>query len=101
MISEIVTALVGVVSAAISAIVSFLLTKRKYSSEVESQEIANIRESFQLYKETMKETLEIQDRKIDELMKENGELKGELKALREQITRMVTDKLKSYDNNNR
>ena len=46
MAPEIITALVGLLCSIISSSVTFVFTKRKYTAEVESQQIKNISEAF-------------------------------------------------------
>lgn len=40
--TEIVTALVGGITAAVSSVVTYILTKRKYNAEVDSKVIENL-----------------------------------------------------------
>ena len=96
MASEIVMALVGVVCSAISGVVTFLLTRRKYNTEVDSQQIINMNEAFDLYKKTMEEsiisqrermeeTIKFQNSKIETLQKENDSLKEQVNNLQKQL----------------
>lgn len=96
MASEIIIALVGLFCTTVSGVVTFMLTKRKYNTEVESQQITNSREAFQLYKDTMEENLKLQksameqvivtqNEKIAALQKENDELRKQVEHLQMQI----------------
>ena len=51
MASEVLVALVGLFCTTVSSIVTFILTRRKYNTEVDSQQIENMSKSFDLYKE--------------------------------------------------
>ena len=100
MASEIVMALVGVICSAISSVVTFFLTRRKYNTEVDSQQIINMNEAFDLYKKTMEEsitsqrermeeTIKFQNSKIETLQKENDSLKEQVNSLQKQLTTLV------------
>lgn len=89
MTSEIVMALVGLFCTTVSGVVTFLLTKRKYNTEVDSQYIQNVREAFDTYKQTMKDTFESQNRKIDMLQKENDTLREQVNQLQVQVFNLV------------
>ena len=85
MASEIVMALVGVICSAISSVVTFLLTRRKYNTEVDSQQIENMEKSFDIYKKMMEESLAVQSRRIDALQKENDSLRKQVYQLQQQL----------------
>ena len=95
--SEIVMALVGVICTAISSVVTFFLTRRKYNTEVDSQQIENMEKSFDLYKRMMEETLESQrkmmESKINDLQKENEFLRQQVDTLRNQMIQFLGAKL--------
>ena len=70
----------------------FIITKRKYNTEVESQQIRNISEAFDTYKKMSEEALESQrtqmestinmhSMKIEELQKENQALRKQVSEL--------------------
>jgi cell division protein FtsB len=84
----------------ISGGVTFFLTKRKYNTEVDSQQIKNTDASFELYKKTMEEaisaqkktmesTIEAQDKKIDMLQKENDTLRTQVSQLQMQMLNIL------------
>lgn len=100
MASEIITALVGLFCTTISSVVTFFLTKRKYNTEVDSQQIENMSKSFDTYKKMMEETLEAQKRmmestinaqneKINGLEKENTFLRLQVDSLRNQMVQYL------------
>lgn len=96
MTSAIITALVGLFCTTVSSVVTFILTRKKYNTEVDSQRIENMSKSFELYKKTMEETLEAQkaamnttinsqNEKIATLQKENDILRTQLQQLQSQM----------------
>lgn len=103
MASEIIMAIVGVFCAALSSGVTFMMTKRKYNTEVDSQQIQNMSDAFEMYKKMMEENLASQRRlmsvtiesqneviktqniKIEELQKENNALKKQVSELQMQL----------------
>ena len=97
MASEIVMALVGVLCTAISSAVTFFLTRKKYNTEVDSQQIDNMSKSFDTYKRMMEEALDAQKRtmesKINELQKENEFLRQQVDTLRNQMIQFLGAKL--------
>ena len=109
MASEIVITLVGLFCTTVSSIVTFILTRRKYNTEVDSQQIMNMNEAFDLYKKTMEEsissqrermeeTIKFQNSKIETLQKENDSLKEQVNRLQNQLTTLV---LNLTNNNSR
>ena len=100
MASEIIIALVGLFCTTVSSIVTFILTRRKYNTEVDSQQIENMEKSFDAYKKMMEETLDAQKRlmettvnglnnKIDTLEKENTFLRQQVDSLRTQMIQFL------------
>ena len=98
--SEIVIALVGLFCTTVSSIVTFILTRRKYNTEVDSQQIENMEKSFDAYKKMMEETLEAQKKlmettvnglnnKVDTLEKENAFLRQQVDSLRTQMIQFL------------
>lgn len=97
---EVVGALVGLFCTTVSSLVTFFLTKRKYNTEVDSQQIHNMGESFDVYKKmmeealssqkkTMENTIEAQDKKIDLLQKENDSLRAQVSQLQMQMINIL------------
>jgi uncharacterized membrane protein (DUF106 family) len=97
MASEIVTTLVGLFCTTVSSIITFILTRRKYNTEVDSQQIENMEKSFDIYKKMMEETLEAQrkmmENKINDLQKENEFLRQQVDTLRNQMIQFLGVKL--------
>lgn len=89
---EIVMALVGVVCSAISSVVTFLLTRRKYNSEVDSQVVENVKNAFEAYKKVMEETITSQEKKIERLQSENDYLKKQFEMMQNQLVTLLLDK---------
>lgn len=100
MASEITIALVGLLCTTVSSLVTFFLTKRKYNTEVDSQQIQNMKDSFEVYKKMMEEALDsqkqrleetiaFQDKKIDILQKENDNLKSQFNQLQGQMINLL------------
>lgn len=100
MASEIIIALVGLFCTTVSSIVTFILTRRKYNTEVDSQQIENMEKSFDAYKKMMEETLDAQKRlmettvnglnsKIETLEKENNFLRQQVDSLRAQMIQFL------------
>jgi chaperonin cofactor prefoldin len=104
MASEIIIALVGLFCTTASSIVTFILTRKKYNTEVDSQQIDNMSKSFDLYKKAMKEALDAQkmamettvsslNSKIATLEKENEFLRKQVDELRNQLIQFLGGKL--------
>lgn len=98
--SEIVIALVGLFCTVVSGWATHLFTKRKYNTEVDSQQIENMEKSFDAYKKMMEETLEAQKRlmettvnalnnKVETLEKENAFLRQQVDSLRTQMIQFL------------
>ena len=100
MITGIVSALTGLFCTIVSGLVTFFFTRRKYNTEVDSQQIKNMGDSFDTYKrmmqsnlEAQKESLEMvimtQNQKIDMLQKENDSLKAQVSQLQQQMINIL------------
>lgn len=100
--TEIVAALTGLFCTLLSSIATFFLTKRKYNAEVDSQQIKNMSDAFDIYKKTMEESLEsqkrtmeetinLQNKKIDALQEENDTLKAQVRELQKQLTSFLME----------
>jgi FtsZ-binding cell division protein ZapB len=90
--TEIVTAIVTLFCSTASGVVTFILTKRKYSAEVDSQQIDNMGKSFDIYKKMMEESLEAQKNSMQSeinSLKTGYELvKGENDSLKAQVAQL-------------
>ena len=100
MITGIVSALTGLFCSIISGIVTFFFTRRKYNTEVDSQQIKNMGDSFDTYRKMMQSNLEAQkesmemvimsqNQKIDMLQKENDSLKAQVSQLQQQMINIL------------
>ena len=84
---EVISTILGIVG--ISNMITFFLTKRKYNGEVDSQQIKNMSDSFDLYKKMQQETFKSQNEKIDLLQKENNELRQQVSQLQMQMINIL------------
>ena len=96
----IISAIVGLFCTITTSAVTFFLTRRKFNSEVDAQQIKNMSDSFDTYKKmmetnlaTQKETMEVvimsQNQKIDLLQKENDSLKTQVSQLQQQMINIL------------
>jgi peptidoglycan hydrolase CwlO-like protein len=95
--SEIGIALIGLFCTIVSSIVTFLLTRRKYNSEVEAQQIQNMKDAFETYKGMMEETVTSQDKKIERLQRENDSLRNQIGQLQSQVLNILIGKKLGVD----
>lgn len=79
------TALVGIAT----AILTFILTKKKNNVEVETKKIERDLKSFEYYKEVTDETIASQNQKIEQLQKENEALKAQINSLQAQVASLL------------
>lgn len=95
-----IAGLVGVICSGLSGFITFLFTKRKYNSEVESQQIKNLNDAFALYKKTMEDTMASQTKaqetviqslntKVDTLQKENNDLRAQVSQLQMEMINIL------------
>lgn len=100
--TEIVTAIVTLFCSTASGVVTFILTKRKYSAEVDSQQIDNMGKSFDIYKKMMEESLEAQKNSMQSeinTLKTGYELvKGENDSLKAQVAQLQMQMLNILGN---
>jgi cell division protein FtsB len=100
MSTEVIIALIGIASTAASGFITFFLTKKKYDTEVDSQQIKNLGEAVNIYKQIMEEsaksqkdlmenTIASQNQKIEELQKENSALKQQVNQLQMQMINIL------------
>ena len=85
----IITGLVGLVSTVVGSIVTSIQTKKKYNTEVESQQLHNANEAFELYKKAMAELMDVKDKKIDCLQKEVDDLRNQVNTLQSQMLKII------------
>lgn len=89
MASEIIIAFVGVICTALSGAITFFFTKKKYNTEVDSQQIQNISASFDTYKKMTDETISSLNQKIEMLQKENDSLRQQVSQLQLQLINFI------------
>lgn len=94
--TTIISALVGLICTSVASVVTFLLTRRKYNTEVDTQQIENMNKSFDVYKKVMDESIAVQDRKIimqdnkiKQLQQENDALRREISNLQIQMAQLL------------
>ena len=88
LVSALTTAGVSLLTSIISSLATFLLTKRKYNSEVDNNLIKNMQDSLEFYRKLSddnKERLDEQINRNDNLEKEVRELKSQLLTLMSSI----------------
>ena len=78
---EYIIAGIGILGTIISASVAHLLTKRKYSADVDKVILENIDKAFALYKKVTEET----DKKVDDVINDYNLLKQENLIMKEEI----------------
>ena len=86
MSTEIIIALIGVFSTIVSSWTTWFLTRKKYNSEVENENIQNMQESLEFYvkladdyKQRLTAEIDSHNNEVAELKKENAELKREIR----------------------
>lgn len=95
-----VTGGVGIVSSIISGWVSWILARRKYNSEVDGTLIENMQKSLGFYKNLSDDNEQRLDKvlednvnlrqTVEELLKENKQLKKEIDTLKDQVIKITT-----------
>lgn len=95
-----ISALVGLFCTIVTSIITFLLTRKKYNSEVESQQIQNLNDAFTLYKKTMEDSMASQNKayeatinslnaKVDTLSEENSDLRKQVSQLQMEMINIL------------
>lgn len=95
-----ITGVIGIASSIISAWISWVSARKKYNSEVDSNLIENMQKSLAFYKslsddneQRLEKVLEdnVALRKtVEELLKENKQLKREIDTLKDQVIKITT-----------
>ena len=86
MVDILVTGGVGLTSTIISSITTWILARRKYNSEVDSNLINNMKESLDFYEKLSTDNRE----RLEEVLKRNTELEQEVRELRKQVFEVMT-----------
>ena len=81
--TEFIISALGVLG--VSNVITFVLTKRRYNTEVDSQQIENMNKSFDIYKKMMEESMSVQNKRIDALQRENESLRQQVYQLQQQL----------------
>lgn len=85
MIDVLVTGGVGVLTSAISSLVTWLLAKKKYNAEVDNNVIQNMQQSLEFYKELSDDTKE----RLTEVLQKNQKLEDDVSELRKQMLNLT------------
>lgn len=85
-IGIIVTGAIGLLTTIISGWTSWFFARKKYNSEVDSNLIANMKESLEFYKQLSDDN----KKRLDEALKRSDYLEEEVKELRKQVLNLMT-----------
>ena len=85
MIDVLVTGGVGVLTSAISSLVTWLLAKEKYNAEVDNNVIQNMQQSLEFYKELSDDTKE----RLTEVLQKNQKLEDDVSELTKQMLNLT------------
>ena len=95
-----ITGGVGIVSSIISGWVSWVFARKKYNSEVDGNLIENMQKSLEFYKNLSDDNEQRLDKvlednvalrqTVEELLKENKQLKKEIDTLKDQVIKITT-----------
>lgn len=85
MVSEILIALIGIITTVVSAWVSHFLTRKKYYSEVDNTVIENMKQSLEFYTKLSDDN----KARLEEALKRNELLESEIRELRGQVTELM------------
>lgn len=83
--TEIIIALIGILSNIITGFLSWFLTRKKYNTEVDSGLIKNMKESLEFYKTLSNDNKE----RLEEVLKRNEKQEKELAELRGQVLSLL------------
>lgn len=85
-IGIIITGAIGLLTTIISGWTSWFFARKKYNSEVDSNLIANMKESLEFYKQLSDDN----KKRLDEALKRSDYLEEEVKELRKQVLNLMT-----------
>lgn len=85
MTDYIITPLVSTLMSLITAVVTHILTKKKYHTEVDGRVIANMSESLAFYKSLCDDN----KKRLDEVINKSNSMQSEIDRLRACITSML------------
>lgn len=86
MVDILVTGGVGLTSTIISSIITWVLARRKYNSEVDNNLINNMKASLDFYEKLSTDNRE----RLEEVLKRNTKLEKEIGELRKQVFEVMT-----------
>ena len=91
--TEIIIAIIGILSTVLSSFTTYFFTRRKYNSEVDQNLIQNMKESLDFYKQLSDDNrsrLEEVLARNEELERRNDRLEEEVKKLRDQMFTLMS-----------
>lgn len=80
--SELLIAIIGIISTIVGSWASYFFTRRKYNSEVDNNVIENMKQSLEFYTKLSDDN----KARLDEALKRNELLEQEIRELRSQVT---------------
>ena len=80
-----ITAIVGIVTSFASGFTAWFFARKKYNSEVDNNLIQNMKESLNFYKQLSDDN----KLRLEEVLKRNDNLEGEVKELRQQVMNLM------------
>lgn len=86
MIDILITGGIGLTSTIISSIITWVLARRKYNSEVDNNLINNMKASLDFYEKLSTDNRE----RLEEVLKRNTKLEKEIGELRKQVFEVMT-----------
>ena len=69
--------------------------QNKYNAEVDANQIQNISDAFNEYKKIMEATVDMLNKKIELLDKENADLRDQIEQLRKQVFTLMKNNLEN------
>lgn len=84
--SILITGGVGILSTIVSSWITWFITRKKYYSEVDNNLIQNMQESLDFYKKLSDDNRA----RLEEVLKRNEDLEGEVRELRTQLFNLMT-----------
>ena len=87
MSSELVIALIGILSTIVSGWTSWFFARKKYNSEVDNNLIENMQKSLDFYMKLSDDNKE----RLDEALRRNDMLEKEIQQLRSQVFELMTN----------
>ena len=84
--TAIVPVIVGVVTAPISSVITWLLARKKYRAEVNTNIIENMQKSLDFYKQLSDDT----NRRLQEVLERNDKLEDQIRDLQRQVFALMS-----------